>query len=111
MRYVARCSGWEEATEYTVTDAVLHDNRLSVDWLDDVGTGHLEATSTDGVLFRGNFGYRDNDGYSTPNLFRHVEFTLARTATGELIFLGRWWNTEKGSEGEWVIRLTRPPAA
>lgn len=100
MRFDAQCTGWEEPTEYTVTDAVFHSNRLSVDWVEEGEAGHLEVSSADGVTFRGHFGYPQ------PDPFRHAEFVLGRTASGELIFVGRWRNTEKETSGGWVFRLT-----
>ena len=76
MRYATTCTAWETATEYTVTQAAFLNNHLSVDWVDEVGGGHLDTDSADGVTFRGNYGY------STPDPFRHYEFSLSRTGRG-----------------------------
>jgi hypothetical protein len=42
---------------YNITDAVIAKKRISIDWIEDGEPGHLEATSSDGIHFRGNYGY------------------------------------------------------
>ena len=97
MRHSGTCL--TTAPSYRVTDAVFTENRVSIDWDGDDITNHLEADSTDGHTFRGHYG---NNGLDD---FRHVEFTLFTSANGELLFVGRWWNTENGGGEEWLFRL------
>jgi hypothetical protein len=76
------------------------ERRLSLDWVEGGGAGHLEATSTDGSTDTGRYGYGSLDDH------RRVQFTLFRSAAGDLLFAGRWWNTSDGGGGEWALRLS-----
>jgi hypothetical protein len=98
MRYTATCLSCEPS--YTVTGVVYADGRLSLDWAEGEGTGHLEATTTDGVTYVGHYGYPQLDDH------RCVRFTLVQSASGELLFLGRWWNMADGGGGDWAFRIT-----
>ncbi len=83
-----------------VLDAVYSDNRLRIVYVEEGKTWQLEATSTDGIHFHGNYGEDSLDE------LRHVEFTQIKTHAGERLFLGRWRNAHpKGEEGEWFFRL------
>jgi hypothetical protein len=97
MRHLATC--FTSTPVYQVTDAIFTGNRVSIDWDGDDKTNHLEADSTDGHTFRGHYGNNDLDDN------RHVEFTLFKSAAGELLFVGRWWNTETGGGDGWLFRL------
>ncbi len=90
---------WLNGEEFeSDAEAVLEKNRISVDWHEDDERGHLEATSTDGVSFRGEYGY------SRPQSSRHFE--LKKYSAGmEVLLFGRWWNEEDGNEGRWLFVL------
>ncbi len=95
MKYNARSYKFEPA--YRITDAVVTDDRVSLDWEEANWTGHLEATSTDGQTYVGTYGYpRLDSDY-------HVEFTLFRANAGAKLLFGRWWG--KDGEGQWLIHL------
>jgi len=102
MQFSAECLSCESS--YRVTGIACGPDRLSVDWVDEGGTGHLEAGTADGVTYAGHYGYPQLDDH------RRVRFTLFRSAAGELLFVGRWWNTADGGGGEWAFRLTPQPA-
>lgn len=87
-----------------ITDAVLLPKRISIDFEDDEGEGHLDAETTDHVTYSGTYDYKHDrdDGH------RHVVFDLFRAADGTVLLLGKWWSTKTGGAGNWLIRLTRP---
>jgi hypothetical protein len=85
---------------YKVTGVVCADSRVSVDWIENGSMGNLEATTTDGSMYTGQYGYGGLDDY------RRVQFTRFESVNGELLFVGRWWNTVDGGGGDWAFRLT-----
>jgi len=65
--------------------------------------GHLEAGSTDGIRFQGHYGYPAID---------HIyccDFTLYK-ADEEVLLYGKWYETNSGCEGKWLIQLSRKTA-
>jgi hypothetical protein len=83
-----------------VTEAVIQKNRISIDWIEEGKPGHLEATSDDGMVFRGNYGY------TRPNPDYHFELRLYRAANGDPLLFGRWWRTDEPEGGCWLFRLS-----
>ena len=58
MKYSGHVFDWDGTTPYgKVTDAVVTRRRISLDWLEEDRKGHLQATSSDGVHYKGTFGY------------------------------------------------------
>ncbi len=87
----------------TITDAVILPNKISIDFVDQSGQGHLEATSEDHFVFKGTYGYPDLDPH------RHIEFELFRGHHGhDICLLGKWWNASTGTKGTWCLKLKRP---
>jgi hypothetical protein len=87
----------------TVTDAVILPNKVSIDYTDHDGQGHLEAISEDHFSFKGTFGYPALDPHC------HVEFELYRAHHGnDVVLLGKWWNATTGTKGTWCLKLSRP---
>lgn len=92
-------------THATITDAVILPNKVSVDYVDSDGQGHLEAMSEDHFNFVGTYGYPALDPHC------HVEFELYRGHHGnDIMLVGKWWNATTGTKGTWAIKLTRPAA-
>ena len=87
------------APSHRVTDAVITKERISLDWEEAGASGHLEASSTDGVRFKGTYGYRQ------PLPSRHIELTLFKSEGSGLALVCHWWNTENGNEGDWLFQL------
>jgi hypothetical protein len=86
-----------EGGEYEITDAVIADRRISVDWIEGGEAAHLEAKSKDGIHFRGNFGYTKADPACSFELRR---FTSAQ----DVLLLGSWINM-RGEEGGWLFLI------
>lgn len=87
----------------TVTDAVILPSKISIDFTDDGGTGHLEATSEDHFRFVGTYGYPMLDEH------RHVDFEVFRAHHGnDVVLIGKWWNATTGTKGTWCLKLHRP---
>jgi hypothetical protein len=97
MRYTGQ--SYECEPTYLVTDSVLTDNRISLDWDENGVVGHLEATSADGQTFAGTFGYPQLDPSS------RVTFTRYRSKEGAVVLIGHWTYLGGAEEGDWVIRL------
>ena len=85
---------------FVVSDAVITDQKLSADWDEAGECGHLEATSTDGIMFTGHYGYPSLD------LRRSTLLKRYRSADGDTLFIGPWQNANNGREGTWFIVLT-----
>jgi hypothetical protein len=86
-----------------VTSAEILKVRISVDWLEDGERGHLEATSADDMVYRGNYGY------TKPNPDYHFELRLYRATNGDPLLFGRWWRTDEPEGGSWLFRLSPDP--
>jgi len=84
-------------SRYEITGAVISDNRISIDWVEGGEAGHLEANSTDGSYFRGNFGYTKPDPANS--------FELRRFTSGQDVLLFGTWLNQSGDEGGWVFLL------
>jgi hypothetical protein len=88
-----------DAGALDVTHAELTKKEIKLEWVEDGEAGYLTATSDDGVLYRGNFGY------PRPEPFYTAEFRLYRAANGDVLLFGRWrWTS--GENGLWLFRLT-----
>ena len=81
-----------------ITEAIISQNRISIDWPEEGNRGHLEASSTDGINFRGNYGY--------PVPSKDLVFELKRyDANKEILFFGTWHERDVGDQGIWIIVL------
>lgn len=86
----------------TITEAVVLPHKISIDFTDSDGAGHMEATSDDQFLYRGTYGYPQLDPHC------HVEMEMYRAHHGrDSLLVGKWWNATTGSQGTWAIKLTR----
>lgn len=83
-----------------VTGAIIQKDRISVDWVEDGEPGHLEASSDNDGIYRGNYGY------TRPNPDYHFELRLYLAANGDRLLFGRWWRTDKPEGGSWLFRLS-----
>ncbi len=83
-----------------VTGGVVTTGRISIDWTEEGKSGHLDATSADGVTFSGNFGY------PRPESRYHAELQLYRAANGERLLFGRWWRTDEPEGAYWLFQLS-----
>ena len=84
---------------YEVESAVVTETKLSVDWQESGETGHLHATSSDGVNYGGNYGYPRSDPLRIASLKRYD------SKNGEILFIGTWHNKNYGQEGTWFFTL------
>jgi hypothetical protein len=89
-----------EASSMQVTGAVIRKDRISVDWIEEGAPGHLEATSEDGEVYRGTYGY------PRPDPYYHAELRLYRAADGGRLLFGRWWWADESGSGYWLFRLS-----
>lgn len=85
----------------TITDVVLTATKLRMAYRDEVGDGHLAATSADGVHYSGTYGYPE------PEANRRAWFDLLRRSDGGIAMVG-FWREEARYDDPWVIVLDRP---
>lgn len=83
-----------------VTDALIEKNHISIDWIEEGERGHLEATSEDGEVYTGTYGYPQPDPYY------HVELRLYSAASGDRLLFGRWRWADESARGCWLFRLS-----
>jgi len=88
-----------EGEEYDVREAVVTKDRISIDWNEGGETGHLEATSDDGVTFRGVYGYPHPDRWRSFHLVRY-------TAGNRVLLYGTWRNDAGNNTGHWLFALS-----
>lgn len=91
-----------------ITDAVLLPTRISIDFVDGGGEGHLDADTTDHVTYVGTYGYKREPKAEKEESQRHVRFDLYKAANGAVLLMGTWRDTKSGDAGNWLIKLTRP---
>ena len=84
---------------YRVTEAVLTPRKLSMDWHDCDEFAHLDATSKDGMNYKGIYGY------SLPDADCRMELKRFNAKDGSVMFLASWWERETGEEQECLIYL------
>lgn len=88
-----------EQIDWRVTRALLTKRHLSIDWLEGNEQGGLTASSEDGIHYRGSYSYK------TPSAGGGVEFQLFKDAVGEILLLGRWWESGSANGGPWLVHL------
>jgi hypothetical protein len=105
MKYTGQMFYWDgkEVTKI-VTEAVITQDRVAIDWDEGEHLGHLEAKSTDGIHFSGHYGYP-----VTYDVYR-CEFTLYK-AEDEVLLYGTWYEANAGWEGVWLFKLSPAPTA
>ena len=83
----------------TVTDAVLTRSRISIDWEDPEGGGHLEAGASESDQYEGV--------YTVPGVRPTGRFDLKCYMAGdEVLLFGTWsWPATK-DEGSWAFLLS-----
>jgi hypothetical protein len=99
MKFTGHVFDWTGTKPFgQVTAAVVTKTNISLDWSENVEQGHLQAVSSDGVHYKGRFGY--------PNPVPNYEFDLTvYRAKGEILIFGKWHRHEDGFEGIWAFRL------
>ena len=103
MKMTGQSYWFEESAR--ITGAVVTPRKVSVDFVDDTGEGHFDAESADHVTYTGTFSYR----HDRDDSHRHVRFDLFESADGQVLLVGKWWNTAIDDSGDWLIRLERTP--
>jgi hypothetical protein len=81
-----------------LSEIVLTKNKFSCRYLD----YHVEATSRDGVVYRGNWNHPDYDAADCP-----VELTRFESKTKEVVLLGPWQNKAENYAGVYLFRLNQ----
>jgi hypothetical protein len=100
VRYTGTNMKWIDSPN-KITDAIVDGNRIRIDWIEDRNIkGSLEAFSDEQLNYTGFFGYTPEP----ENQFR-VEFTRFDSKDGQILLLGKWWDTKDGGSGPWLIRL------
>jgi hypothetical protein len=83
-----------EANEISLTK-----NKFACKYLQGGYVYRIEASSTDGMIYRGYWGTPDFDDDHT------VEFTRFESKTKEIVLLGTWRDTIHHNEGIYLVRL------
>lgn len=97
MRYTAQYYEYEES-DYEITDLIVTDTRISMDWIEGGERAGLVASSTDGFIYHGTMGFPRPDPEGL------AEFRVYRAKNDELLLFGRWWRTDGSNAGTWLIR-------
>jgi len=81
-----------------ITDAVIHQRRISIDWNEDGAKGHLESNSSDGINFQGQAYYDGSD---------RNDFELRKYVCGrDVLLFGTWRSYNLSETGTWNFVLT-----
>lgn len=99
MRLSGRGHNFEPTDAYEITEAIVTDTRLSLDFIEDGTHGHLEAHSEDGKRYKGCYRYPSLEPDAYP-----AEFEVFRANDGEVLLVGRWWDRRNGETGDWMLR-------
>ena len=85
-----------------VNDAILTDKRFVCDYREDKAVMiHIEANSSDGITYRGRWGW------PLLNEDRNiVELTRFESKDMEIVMLGMW-QRDDNQEGMWLFRLRK----
>lgn len=86
---------------YDLTDVVLSKNTFCCNYAEKGYSYRIEATSKDGLVYRGNWGYPDLSGVLT------LELRRFDSADKEILLLGQWVNGEDNLVGAWLFRLNK----
>ena len=99
MKYWGNCwwNGYKDP-DGPVTNAILAQTTLSLDWIEQDYKGHLEATSSKDDIFEGKYSYM-----GTPRVGRAL-LRLHHSGSRRLLF-GTWDWPPTEEEGTWVIVL------
>jgi hypothetical protein len=81
-----------------VTEAILMEDKLSLDFEEDGHTGHLKAKSIKGDLFEGTYSYHGWPGEG------QFSFRIYRSGERVLLF-GTFYEPPTGDVGIWVFVL------
>ncbi len=82
----------------TLTEAVVTDHRVALDWSRNGQQGHLIAKSTNGTHFSGRYGYgQKTQGFT-------CELTLYKSNHEDLLY-GTWRQHDTGEVGTLILRL------
>jgi hypothetical protein len=99
MKYSGQSFNCQEGGS-RITDAIITETRMAIDWVEDGYPASLVATSDNGLLYRGTYGY------PTPEERYRIEFRLFKDQTGEVLLFGRWWRTDTANGGLWLLQLS-----
>lgn len=86
---------------YPVSEAVLTETELQIDWIEDGQRSHLRATSSDGISYSGTFGYPQLDEQ------REVDAKRYEAQDGSVLLLARWLDGIADQDNWSVIELRR----
>lgn len=87
--------------DYDVKEAVVTDTRIAIDWDEEGTIFHLKASSTDGVMYQGNYGT------PRPDSTCHMELTRYLSREGDELLIGKWTDLESGATGMCIFELTK----
>jgi hypothetical protein len=105
MKHYAGTS-YDCGDETLVSDAIVTRNRISIVYDDGEGyEGHVVAKSTDGIVYRGQFGYPEYPGQET---IGNVEFRRYTNSRGQVVLVGKYSFWHSGNEGVWLVELEEP---
>jgi hypothetical protein len=93
---IVHCRAAEE--KITVEQAVVTEDRISIDWSQDGRPGYLIAKSTGGTQFQGRYGHRQEESDY------ECELTLFKS-DHEVLLFGTWRDQNSARKGTLVVRL------
>jgi hypothetical protein len=98
-----RYDGPEWDATYRVAEAVVTNERVALDWIEDGVRYHLLAHSRDGGLtYQGNYGMFRPEPPWTIELVRYTAID------GSVVLLATWYEKDSGKEGTSMFQLKLP---
>ncbi len=102
MRYKGESFHCEES--YQVLDATISKTNISIDYVDNGGTGLVSAKSDDGNIFMGTYGY---PGINGSRILGKIDLELFKGTKGRVLLVAHWSDDYTGNEGIWIFKLSK----
>lgn len=88
-----------DETDGEITEAVVADSKISIDWVEDGDKFFASLHSNDGIEYCGNFG---EPVLSDACKMNGIKYT---TADGSILLLASWNRTDTGARGSCYFEL------
>jgi len=88
--------------DYRITSIIVTPTRVSLDFDDDGARGHAIATSSDGFVYTGYWGY---PSFADQRHLGRVRLQRFISNTGQQILFGSWEDEQSGKKGDWLIKI------
>ncbi|QDU38202.1 hypothetical protein Mal4_25270 [Maioricimonas rarisocia] len=93
---------YECEEDYNITSIIVTPTRVSLDFDDEGAHGHAIATSSDGFVYTGYWGY---PAFADQRQMGPVRLQRFISNAGQQILFGSWVDEESGEQGDWLIKI------